>query len=89
MIKKNIKWYILGIIIFLNVIIIPITFSKYATTLSKTLKLNIVANEKIAYFKEYAASQYPFTNKTTGLRQADSALLLCGQHLYVLVLLGP
>ena len=53
MIKKNIKWYILGIIIFLNVIIIPITFSKYATTLSKTLKLNIVANEKIAYFKEY------------------------------------
>ena len=53
MIKKNIKWYILGIIIFLNVIIIPITFSKYATTLSKTLKLNIITNEKTAYFNSY------------------------------------
>lgn len=53
MIIKNIKWYIIAILLFSFIVITPITFSKYTKTLSKSLMLNITPNDKIAYFKEY------------------------------------
>ena len=55
MIKNYLKWYILLIFTIFSMIVIPFSFSKYTTTLSKALTLNI-ESVNISYFKEYNGS---------------------------------